>query len=372
MNIAKVLLILGTRPQIIKSAPVIHAVSHDSGISLQIVHTGQHYDYDLSKQFFDELNLPDPMVNLNIGSGTHAWQTGKMMISLEKVLLKEKPRMVIVPGDTNSALAGALASVKLHVPVAHLEAGPRSYNMKIPEEVNRVLTDHCSTLLFAPTENCAENLKKEGIGKGSVHLVGDTMYDSLLQHLPGLSREKILERLDLGAKEYAVLTTHRPDNVDTPQILRRILGGVMRIRGLTTIFPIHPRTLRGVKKAGIRMEELRRANIKPIKPLKHEEMLRVIRDAKVVMTDSGGMQKESFWLGTPCLTLRKETEWPETLESGANTLVGTDPGRIFSEVQRIIEERRIKQRSEVDPRLFGDGKAAHRILFILRKSCLQS
>jgi len=372
MKTAKIILILGARPQIIKSAPLIHMAKNDRDVSIQIVHTGQHYDYEMSKQFFDELHLPDPIVNLNVGSGTHAWQTGKMLIKLEKVLLNEKPCVVVVPGDTNSALAGALAAVKLHIPVAHIEAGPRSYNMKIPEEINRRLTDHCSTLLFAPTENCSDNLLKEGIDRRSICLVGDTMYDSFLQHLSSASKEKILDELNLKGKDYAVLTTHRPENVDSPEKLRKIIETMMKIKELVIVFPVHPRTMKGMEKAGLKKEALKKGNIKLVKPMNYHGILKLMKDAKIVFTDSGGMQKEAFWLGTPCLTLRNETEWPETIDLGANVLVGVDSKRILSETQRILENREIKKMLKEKTNPFGDGKASERILNILKEFCSRS
>ena len=210
----KSMLVLGARPQIIKSAPLIHQVLKDSEIELQIVHTGQHYDYEMSKTFFDELNLPSPLMNLGVGSGSHAWQTGKMMIGLEEIMAKQRPEVIVVPGDTNSTLAGALAAVKLNLPVAHFEAGARSYDMRMPEEVNRRLTDHCSRLLFAPTENCLNNLSEEGVPKDHVFLSGDTMYDALLYHLPKALKSGILDKLDLEIETFGVLTLHRPENVD--------------------------------------------------------------------------------------------------------------------------------------------------------------
>jgi len=368
----KIILILGARPQIIKSAPLINIVRDDPDVNLHIVHTGQHYDYEMSKQFFDELNLPEPMVNLNIGSGTHAWQTGKMMIGLEKLLLDEKPSLVLVPGDTNSALAGALAAVKLHMPVAHLEAGPRSYNMKIPEEVNRRLTDHVSTLLFAPTENSSNNLLKEGIDRRSIYLVGDTMYDSFLQHLSSASKEKTLDKLNLKARDYAVLTMHRPENVDSAKKLRKIIETMMKIKELVIVFPVHPRTMKAMKKAGLRKETLKKGNIELVKPMNYHGILKLMKNARIVFTDSGGMQKEAFWLKTPCLTIRNETEWPETVDLGANVLVGADSKRILPEVQRILEKGDIKKMLKEKANPFGDGKASEKVLSILKEFCSRS
>ena len=369
MKTVKITLILGTRPQIIKSAPLIHLAEKDPEIDLQIAHTGQHYDYEMSKEFFEELNLPDPVVDLNIGSGTHAWQTGKMMIGVEKLLVKEKPNMVVVPGDTNSTIAGALATAKLHIPVAHIESGARSYDMSIPEEINRRLTDHCSTLLFAPTKNCVNNLLKEGINEKNIYLTGDTMYDSLLQHLPKAMEEKILEELNLEPRGYAVLTMHRPDHVDSPEVLKKIIETMMKIRELVIVFPVHPRTMRKLKETGLQKKISKKSNIKPIKPAKYHEMLMLMKEAKIVFTDSGGIQKETFWLQTPCATLRDQTEWIETVDLGTNVLVGVDPKKILLETERILRKKDTKKmlKEKINP--FGDGKASEKILCTIKEFC---
>ncbi len=360
----KVTVILGTRPQIIKSAPLIHLAKEDSSIDMQIIHTGQHYDYEMSKEFFDELNLPDPTANLNIGSGSHAWQTGKMLIALEKVLKKEKPALVIVPGDTNSTLAGALSASKLHIPIAHVEAGERSYNMDMPEEINRRLTDHCSTLLFATTKNAVNNLLKEGINQKSIHLVGDTMYDSVLRHLPEAMKENLLERLSLQQDGYALLTAHRPENVDSPKRLKEIVDATTQLADLTIVFPVHPRTKRRLEEMGL--QKKLKKNVRIIKPLKYREMLNLMKNAKLLLTDSGGMQKEAFWLQTPCVTLRDETEWVETVELGANVLVGADTEKIVRETNRILRDETVDKRLRVATNPFGDGRASEKILDIIK------
>lgn len=365
MKTLKITLVLGTRPQIIKSAPLIYLAEKDSDIDMQIVHTGQHYDYEMSKEFFDELTLPDPTVNLSVGSGTHAWQTGKMMIKLERVLAKEKPDLAVVPGDTNSALASALAAAKLHTTVAHIEAGARSYNMDMPEEINRRLTDHCSTLLFAPTKNCVNNLLREGIDEKKIHLVGDTMYDSLLRHLPKAMEKKILDKLNLKPEDYAVLTSHRPENVDSPERLRIIMEAMIKLKELVIVFPAHPRTIRRLKEAGLEKKIVGK-NIRVVKPVEYHEMLNLMNKAKMVFTDSGGMQKEAFWLQTPCVTLRDETEWMETIDLGANVLVGADYKRIVMEAKRILRDKDMKRRLKAKINPFGDGKASEKILNALR------
>ncbi len=311
-------LVLGTRPQIIKSAPLIRLASKDEQIHLKTIHTGQHYDYEMTKIFFEELRLTDPIANINVGSGTHAQQTAKIMLRLEKVLQKQKPDLVIVPGDTNSTLAGALTAAKLNIHVAHIEAGARSYNMKMPEEINRRLTDHCSTLLFTPTENCTKNLTREGISKNKIYKTGDTMYDMLLQQLPRAEKTTILKKLKLKPKTYALLTAHRPENVDERKNLENIIEAITKLKPLTMIFPAHPRTQKQLRKAKLDRKLQKQKHIKLIKPVGYHETLKLIKNAKLFLTDSGGMQKEAFWLKTPCITLRKETEWTETIELEAN------------------------------------------------------
>lgn len=363
----RIILVLGARPQIIKSAPLIHLASKNPETHLEIVHTGQHYDYEMTKIFFEELNLPDPIVNLKVGSGTHAWQTGKIMILLEKILTKQRPDLILVPGDTNSTLAGALTASKLHIPVDHIEAGARSYDMKMPEEINRRLTDHCSTLLFTPTENCTKNLLKEGINKNKVHQTGDTMYDVILQQLPKAEKTKILQQLDLEPKSYAALTTHRPDNVDNPQYLRNIVNAIIKLKPLTIVFPAHPRTQKQLRKTKLYNKVHKQKHIKLIKPLGYHETLKLIKNAKLILTDSGGMQKEAFWLKTPCITLRNKTEWPETTQVGANHLAGANTRKIVKTVKEIIEnEEKLKKKFEKLPNLFGDGKASQKILEIIK------
>ncbi|MEM5867001.1 MAG: UDP-N-acetylglucosamine 2-epimerase (non-hydrolyzing), partial [Candidatus Aenigmatarchaeota archaeon] len=324
-----VVLVLGARPQIIKSAPFIHLAAGDKQIRLDIIHTGQHYDYEMTKIFFEELRLPDPIANLNVGSGTHAQQTAKIMLRLEKLLIRQKPDLVIVPGDTNSALAGALAAAKLHIPVAHVEAGARSYDMRMPEEINRRLTDHCSALLFTPTENCTQNLLKEGIEKAKIIQTGDTMYDVLIQQLPKAEKSPILEQLGLEPKTYALLTAHRPENVDNPENLKTIVEAMIRLNQLTIVFPVHPRTQKQLRKTRLFKKLEKQKHVKFIKPLGYHETIKLIKNAALVLTDSGGMQKEAFWLKTPCITLREKTEWPETVQFGANQLTGTNAQKII-------------------------------------------
>lgn len=365
----KVMLIIGARPQIIKSSPIIHEASKDAEIEFQIVHTGQHYDFEMSRIFFDELELPDPIVNLGVGSGSHGWQTGEMIVGLEKTIKKLKPDFVLVPGDTNSTLAGALAAVKLHVAVAHVEAGARSYDMRMPEEVNRRLTDHCSRMLFAATENCVKNLLKEAIPEDQIHLAGDTMYDALLKHMTGAFRSHALERLGLKAGEYGVLTVHRPENVDDPEALKDIVEAIIQLKELVVIFPVHPRTLERLKATGLLKRVKEAKHVRLVDPVGYHEMLQLVRNAKMVFTDSGGLQKEAFWLHTFCVTFRERTEWVETVQLGANVLVGNDKEVIVRKVRECLAMKDLETKLKELLNPFGDGNASVNVVAALKEFC---
>ncbi|MBC7221581.1 UDP-N-acetylglucosamine 2-epimerase (non-hydrolyzing) [Candidatus Bipolaricaulota bacterium] len=326
--------VVGARPQFIKLAPVLKAIERhnrdhpDRPIHEVLVHTGQHYDYEMSQVFFDELGLKAPDYHLGVGSGTHAYQTGEMLKRVEDVLLKEKPDLVMVYGDTNSTLAGALAAAKLHIPVAHVEAGLRSFNRRMPEEINRVLTDHLSDLLFCPTQTAVENLKREGITEG-VHLVGDVMYDAVLQYAElAEAKSEILGRLALKPRSYALATVHRAENTDDPVRLKGIFQGLAALaqEGLPVVVPLHPRTRNALSSLSISQSLPRDLLI--IEPVSYLDMLILEKNARVILTDSGGVQKEAFFFRVPCVTLREETEWVETVETGWNTLVGCAPERI--------------------------------------------
>ncbi|MEM1557831.1 MAG: UDP-N-acetylglucosamine 2-epimerase (non-hydrolyzing) [Thermoproteota archaeon] len=367
MSPIKVALVLGTRPQIIKSAAFIHLANNDPEIELSIIHTGQHYDYEMTKIFFEEFGLPDPTVNLNVGSGSHAQQTARIMVRLERVLLRQRLDLIVVPGDTNSTLAGALTAVKLHIPVAHIEAGARSYDMRMPEEVNRRLTDHCSTLLFTPTDNCTKNLLKEGIEESKIYQTGDTMYDVLLQQLSKAEKVKILEQLELEPKTYMLLTIHRPENVDNLENLKDIIEAVIRLKQLTIIFPAHPRTQKQLRKTGLHKKVEKEKHIRIIKPQGYLETINLIKNAKLVLTDSGGVQKEAFWLKTPCITLRETTEWPETVAMGANSLVGANTQKIVEKFTEVLDkEEEILKRLRNSPNPFGDGNAYQKIIDVIK------
>jgi len=347
--------IVGARPQFIKLAP-LSKVLREEGFKETIVHTGQHYDDNMSDIFFKELEIPEPDYNLGIGSGSHGEQTGKMLIAIEEVLMKRKPDLVIVYGDTNSTLAGALASSKLHIKLAHVEAGLRSFNKMMPEEINRIVTDHLSDILFCPTETAVKNLEKEGITKG-VYLVGDIMFDALM-YFSRISEEKskILQNLKLNPKEYYLLTIHRAENTDNYDRLKNILLAIAQFRR-KAVFPIHPRTRSRIKEFNLD-KYLDNENILLIDPVGYLDMISLEKNAFAIFTDSGGVQKEAFWLRVPCITLRDETEWIETVKYGWNTLVGAN-------IEKILEaERNIKEGDYVD---FSDYYSAPKMKEIIIK-----
>ena len=352
----KFLIVVGARPNFIKIAPLFEEFKNYKNIKPVLVHTGQHYDYEMSQIFFQDLDIPKPDYNLGVGSGSHAYQTAEAMKRLEPALLKEKPDLVIVVGDVNSTLAGALAAVKLHIPVAHIEAGLRSFDMSIPEEINRVLTDHISDFLFCPTKTAVKNLKKEGITKG-VYFTGDIMYDAFLENIKiAQEKSKILQKLKLKPKTYLLLTLHRPFNVDNLDNLKKILKAVGE-SGEKIIFPVHPRTKKQLKKLKIYKPK----NLKIIDPVGYMDILFLEKNAEKILTDSGGIQKEAYWLKVPCITLRKKTEWVETVKDGWNILVGRDKNKI----QKAIKFFNPRKKQH---KYFGDGKTAKRIVKILMKN----
>ena len=358
----KVMPIVGVRPQIIKSAPLLHLLDEDEEVTLQLIHSGQHYDFEMSKVFFNELDLPDPLHNLGVGSGSHAAQTGRLMERAEKIICELKPDVVMVFGDANTTLAGALAAIKMHVPVCHVEAGLRSYDMSMPEEVNRVLTDHCSQLLCAPTSEAFNNLKKEGVKENSILLSGDTMYDAILQHKGDIEKSTIVKDLGLTEEIYVVMTLHRPENVDNAERLRKIVSAIVNLTEAKTVFPIHPRSKRRLRNAKLGKVLKRATNVMSTEPLSYFDMLSLMKNSVAVLTDSGGMQKEAFLLHVPCVTLRYNTEWVETVKLGANKLVGAESERILKEARKMLENRYIKIKLESLPNPYGDGKASHKIV----------
>lgn len=321
--------VVGARPQFIKAAVLSEELAR-RGITEVLVHTGQHYDTTMSDVFFKELPIPKPTYELGVGSANHGAQTGMMMERLEPVVLEEKPDWLIVYGDTNSTLAGALVGAKLHVPVAHVEAGLRAFDKRIPEEINRIVADHVSKLLFAPNDNAASNLAREGITRGVI-VAGDVMIDLALRVVADLpERPAILDRFGVQPRRYGVVTIHRPWNADDPEAFRRILSGLRRI-AMPLVFPVHPRTrlMVGTNNVG------KGDNIIVCEPLPYLQMIALMARSAAILTDSGGMQKEAFVLHVPCVTFRQETEWPETVESGWNVLVGSEPDAIARGPRRL-------------------------------------
>jgi len=354
----KIFTVIGARPQFIKAAPVSKALQ-EAGHQEFLVHTGQHYDHKMSQVFFDEMGIPKPNANLEVGSGNHGWQTGQMLIGIEDLLLEEKPDWVLVYGDTNSTLAGALAAAKLQIPIAHVEAGLRSFNREMPEEHNRVLTDHVSDLLFCPTQTAVDNLARENITRG-VHNVGDVMYDAVLQFSEiSEARSTILESLGISPKDYFLATVHRPANTDNPENLMAIFEAFRELDE-TIVFPVHPRTRSKITTL-IDDLEIFAPKLKLIDPVGYLDMLSLEKNARTILTDSGGIQKEAYWLNIPCITLREETEWVETVKSGWNQVVGIDRERILDA---------LKQSLPLSPpsALFGDGQSAQAIVNILGKN----
>jgi UDP-N-acetylglucosamine 2-epimerase len=348
----KIVTIVGARPQFIKAAPVSKILRKYHKELL--INTGQHYDPELSTVFYHDLALPYPDINLQVGSGTHGVQTGTMLIEIEKVLEREKPDWVLVYGDTNSTLAGGLAAAKMHIRLAHVEAGLRSFNRNMPEEINRVLTDHLSELLFCPSSQAVDNLKREGIIDG-VHEVGDVMADALAQYrLIAQKESTIIKRLQIEPKRYLLLTLHRAENTEDASKLFDVLSALEH-KEEKVIFPVHPRTQKLLSKLN---PPFVGKSVHTILPLGYLDMIQLISHARVVLTDSGGLQKEAYWLEVPCLTLREETEWVETVQTGWNRLVGTDRSRIKQALAEIDPP-------EDRPTLYGDGKAAERIVNIL-------
>jgi len=354
----KIVTIVGARPQFIKAWPVSQAL-REAGHEEFLVHTGQHYDYAMSRVFFDELDIPDPHINLEVGSGTQGHQTALMLEKIEAVLLKEDPDWVLVYGDTNSTLAGALAAAKLNVPTAHVEAGLRSFNRRMPEEINRVLTDHVSDLLFCPTKTAVRNLQDEGVVRG-VHHVGDVMYDVALRFgRLAEQRATILTDLDLRPGGYYLVTVHRAENTDDPRRLAGIMYGLDRLatREAPVVFPIHPRTRAALE----RLREFQGTGplspdgqVRLINPVSFLNMIQLEKHARTILTDSGGVQKEAYFHGVPCVTLREETEWTETVANGWNQLVGSDPDAIEAAVASAGKGHPIDD--------FGNGDSARRVV----------
>ena len=335
----KILTVVGARPQFIKAAAVSRVIRDKHAVRVRevIVHTGQHHDENMSQVFFEQLDIPRPDFNLEIAGGGHGQMTGRMLEAIEEVILSEKPDWVLVYGDTNSTLAGALAAAKLHIPVAHVEAGLRSFNMRMPEEINRIITDRVSSRLFCPTETAVRNLRNEGVEEG-VHQVGDVMYDVALYYGErARSESKIVDRLNLKGKDFALATCHRAENTDNPCNLEQIISALSAINSehLPVVLSLHPRTRKKVEDFGFGPLL---TDLIVTEPLSFLDMIALEQAAKVILTDSGGVQKEAFFHGVPCVTMREETEWTETVDSGWNTLAGADAAKIRQAVLSVLHD----------------------------------
>lgn len=357
----KIVTVVGARPQFIKAAAISRVIRDDYAGKIEevLVHTGQHYDENMSKVFFEELDIPQPKYNLEISGGQHGAMTGRMLEAVENVLLQEKPDWVLIYGDTNSTLAGALAAAKLHIPVAHVEAGLRSFNMRMPEEINRILADRVSNLLFCPTETAVNNLKLEGVSKG-VHNVGDVMYDvALFYRDRARQQNRILQTLGVKSRGFALATCHRAENTDDPQRLGEILSALAEVAGqMPVVLPLHPRTRKLVGEYGL-SHHLKALTV--TEPLPFLDMVALEQAARIILTDSGGVQKEAFFYGVPCITMRDETEWVETVALGANRLVGASRVVLLEAVEAVMKSALHQSNSAP----YGDGHAASKIVTLL-------
>lgn len=359
---AKIINVCGARPNFMKIAPLMRAYRAYPQLEPLLVHTGQHYDENMSNLFFRQLGIPEPDVNLEVGSGTHARQTGEIMMRFEPLILEHRPKWVIVVGDVNSTIGCGLVATKLGVKLAHVEAGLRSFDRSMPEEINRLLTDAISDLLFVSEPSGLENLRREGVPDERVYFVGNVMIDTLRANLERAERATVLEDLKLAPGGYNVMTLHRPSNVDDPAIFGRILDALEEItRDLPVVFPIHPRTVANLDRLGLSGRIRRMTGLRIVEPLGYLEFLKLMGRAAVVLTDSGGIQEETTILGVWCLTIRENTERPITVTSGTNTLVGTDPAKIVAEYRRC----RATPRTRPPVPEKWDGRAAERIATIL-------
>ena len=358
----KILSVVGTRPNFIKIAPLAREMSKHPEIRQVLVHTGQHYDKGMSKFFFDDLDIPKPDINLGIGSASDATQTAKIILEFEKVLLREKPDLVVVVGDVNSTLAASLAAAKCKVKVAHVESGLRSFDRNMPEELNRVITDHIADFLFTTEESANKNLIAEGIDKDKIFFVGNVMIDSLLSHKEKSKQSKILPKLKLEKNNYSVLTLHRPSNVDNREALAYVLDILEEIqKKIKIVFPVHPRTLKNLDNFNLMGKVKSQKNLIITEPLGYLDFINLMGNSKFVITDSGGIQEETTVLGVPCITMRNNTERPVTFEQGTNVLVSTDKNKIIEAFNRLLRTPNFNARI---PKLW-DGKAAKRIVDIL-------
>jgi len=361
----KILNVVGARPNLMKIAPLVEAMSASIDIEQTLLHTGQHYDDKMSQIFFDQLGIPKPDIYLGIGSGSHAEQTAKVMVAFEQVLLEQKPNVVVVVGDVNSTLACSITAAKLSVPVAHVEAGLRSFDRNMPEEINRIVTDALSSFLFITSQNAQHNLLREGVTEDKIFFVGNVMIDTLSKHRTHAKKLNTLQQLDVTPQHYALLTLHRPSNVDNPEVFAGILKALHHIQQkIPILFPAHPRTSKRIKEFGFQEQFEAMSNVRIVEPLGYLEFLNLMMHAKLVLTDSGGIQEETTILGTPCLTLRENTERPVTITDGTNILVGTNPANIIKTATDVLQNP--QNLSEKTPPLW-DGQTAKRIIRILQQ-----
>ena len=359
-----VVYVAGARPNFMKISPLMQAMDNRGDFESVLVHTGQHYDHNMSRIFFQDLAIPEPDFHLGVGSGSQAWQTAEIMVRFEKVLAEIKPDLILVVGDVNSTLACSLVAAKLGIPVAHVEAGLRSFDRSMPEEINRLVTDQLSDYLFTTCAEANDNLDREGIGKEKIFFVGNVMTDSLLANLAAAKQSDILKRLGMESGKYIVITLHRPGNVDNRERLGNIFHALNTIQQkLPVIFPAHPRTLKQITELGLSEQVKEMVNLHLIEPLGYLDFLFLMSQSRVVLTDSGGIQEETTVLGIPCLTLRDNTERPVTITEGTNTLVGSDPDRIVGEVMKILEGY---VKAGKVPKLW-DGRASERIVAVLEE-----
>ena len=358
----KIAFIIGTRPEIIKMSPLIDEVRKKE-IDNILIHTGQHYDREMSDQFFEDLELPQPDYNIGVGSTTHGKQTATMLEGVEEILISEKPDIVLVEGDTNAVMAGALAASKMHIPLGHVESGLRSYDKTMPEEINRVVADICSKLFFVPTEESALNLVFEGLNPHNIHITGNTVVDAVSRNLKIAEKRSKLD-FDLR-KDYITVTLHRAENTDDPQRLKNIINALLELEETSLVFPVHPRTVKNLKNLDLYDDLLKAHHIQLIKPVGYLDFLVILSHSKMVITDSGGIQEEAITLDLPCITLRYNTERPETVSAGGNILVGTDKKRIIEAVQNILEDKELYQNMCQAPNPYGDGKTSEKIVKII-------
>lgn len=361
----KIVYIIGTRPEIIRSVSVIKLLRKDPEVALSLVNTGQHYDYAMSQAFFDGLDLKGPDFNLNIGSGSHAEQSAKIMIGLEKYFLEFKPDMVVVFGDTDSSLAAALAAVKLKIPVAHLEAGCREWEMDLPEEINRRLIDHCSALLLTVSRLSSENLKREHVA-GKIYFTGDPLYEVFKKTVKEKRQSELLNNFGLSKNNFILATIHRDKNVDIKERLANIMTAISSIKNLKILFPVHPRTQKRLDEFNL-LTKYQDSNIVFTKPLNYNEIIILLSQAKIVITDSGGLQKEAFWSKVPCITIREHTAWAETVDLGVNYLVSANVSEIKQNIYYILKHyEKIKKMLLKSPNPYAKKDITRKIVKLLK------